>query len=222
MDQSSRFLQPNETVNFDHPSVMEFVRRNTTDDASPRDRVIELYYAVRDKIYYDPYRITLTVPGLRASTTIENAFGWCVPKAALLAACCRAIHIPAAVGYADVRNHFTTDRLKQRMQTDIFYWHGYTSIFLNEQWVKATPAFNLSLCKKLQIQPLDFDGRTDSLFQPFDRVGHLHLEYLNDHGTYDAIPVEEIRNTFESAYPEFSALEDDADFTADTEIDNAL
>jgi len=222
-DQSSTpFLRPNETVNSDHPRVIQFARRNTTTGDSPNHRAMELYYAVRDQIYYDPYQITLTVAGLRASTTLENGFGWCVSKAALLAACCRAVNIPAALGYADVRNHLTTDRLRKRMKSDIFYWHGYTSIFLDDHWVKSTPVFNKSLCEKLTIKPLDFDGRTDCLLQPFDQTGRRHMEYFNDHGIYDAIPIEEIRNTFENAYPQFPFPEINADFTTDININKAI
>jgi len=215
MDDSNAFLQPNATVNSDHPRVLAFVRRNISKNTSSLERVVDLYRAVRDQIYYDPYRITLTVHGLIASTTLESGFGWCVPKAALLAACCRAIGVPASLGYADVRNHLTTDRLKKRMRSDIFYWHGYTNIFLDRRWVKATPAFNASLCAKCRIKPLDFDGRSDAVFYPFDEAGRRHMEYINDRGAFADIPIEEIRCTFESQYPNFMTALDDADFAAD-------
>jgi hypothetical protein len=47
-----------------------------------------------------------------------------VPKAAVLAAVARAAGIPARLGYADVRNHMSTERLRQTMKTDVFVWHG--------------------------------------------------------------------------------------------------
>lgn len=215
MDTVNVFLQPNATVNSDHPRVLEFVRQNSSISESVRDRVIDLFRAVRDQIYYDPYRITLSVEGLCASTTLANGFGWCVPKAGLLAACCRAIGVPASLGYADVRNHLTTDRLKKRMRSDIFYWHGFTNILLDENWVKATPAFNASLCAKCCIRPLDFDGRHHAVFHPFDDDGRRHMEYINDRGVFAAIPVEEIRLTFERKYPDFMTAPDNADFAAD-------
>ena len=49
------------------------------------------------------------------------------------------------------------------MGTDLFVFHGYTELYLDGKWVKATPAFNLSLCTKFRVKPLEFDGRADSI-----------------------------------------------------------
>lgn len=53
-------------------------------------------------------------------------------------------------------------RMREQMKTDVFYWHGYASIYLEGKWVKATPAFNIELCEKF-LRLLEFDGRTDSI-----------------------------------------------------------
>jgi transglutaminase-like putative cysteine protease len=71
---------------------------------------------------------------MRASTVLAQGFGWCVPKAVLLTAVCRAAGIPARLGFADVRNHLSTERMRQTMQTDVFAWHGYADIWLNGAW----------------------------------------------------------------------------------------
>lgn len=94
-----------------------------------------------------------------------------MPKAALLAALYRAGGIPARVGHADVRNHLTSPRLMELMGSDEFVYHGYTEMWIAGTWVKATPAFNLSLCEKVGMRPLDFDGFADSLFHPQDLSG---------------------------------------------------
>jgi transglutaminase-like putative cysteine protease len=124
-----------------------------------------------------------------------------VPKAILLAALCRAAGIPACLGYADVRNHLSTARLRQAMQTDVFYFHGYTSIYLEEQWVKATPAFNVELCDKFGLHPLEFNGREDSLYHEFDVAGNRHMEYINERGEYIEPPIEEMLELFSKHYP---------------------
>ncbi len=120
---------------------------------------------------------------MKASTALANGYGWCVPKAALLAAACRAAGIPARVGYADVRNHLSTERLRQNMGSDLFVWHGYTDIWLDGQWLKATPAFNIELCDRFGLLPLEFDGRADSIYHPFDTAGNRHMEYVTMHGS---------------------------------------
>jgi len=37
--------------------------------------------------------------------------------------------------------------------------------------VKATPAFDLALCQRHNVTPLEFDGREDSIFHPHDGLG---------------------------------------------------
>jgi hypothetical protein len=150
-------LAPAAVIDSDHPAVIELARRAT--GATARERAISLYYLVRDNFRYDPYRIDLSPAGLSASRVIENGYGWCVPKAALLAAVARAAGIPARVGYADVRNHLSTERMREVAQTDLYIWHGYTELWLEDDWVKATPAFNLSLCERFGIHPLDWRPR---------------------------------------------------------------
>jgi transglutaminase-like putative cysteine protease len=204
------FLAPGPTVESDHPWVVAFadrVARGLPGSASALDRAVRLYYAVRDEFRYDPYTSELSVEGLRARRTLELGRGWCVSKAILLAACCRAQEIPARLGFADVRNHLSTEKMRQRMQTDMFYWHGYTSIHLDGQWVKATPAFNVELCTRFGLHPLEFDGRADSIYHPFDLEGNRHMEYVSYRGEFAEPPIEAIAATFRAEYPYVRAEE---------------
>lgn len=210
-------LKPTPAVNSDHRSVVAFAEANTKGAGNDVERAVQLYYAVRDGIRYDPYSLILTVPGLSASATLEAGRGWCVPKAILLAACCRAQGIPARLGYADVRNHLSTERLRQSMGTDVFYWHGYTAIQLGGQWVKATPAFNIELCEKFRIKPLEFDGTEDSIYHPFDLDGRQHMEYLRFRGEYDDVPLDEIMATFVKYYSGNMVEAPSGDFDRDVE-----
>lgn len=196
-----RYLQPGEFVNSDDPAVAAFARETAGSRAGDVDRVLALFYRIRDDIAYDPY-----LPlGLKSSYTavdcLESGRGWCVPKSALLAACARVIGVPARCGYADVRNHLATQKLLDAIGTDVFYWHSYCDLYLNGSWVKATPAFNKSLCERFRLKPLDFDGVNDSLFHEFDESGNRHMEYLNYRGTYADVPFVEIVDTFREKYP---------------------
>ena len=145
---------------------------------------------------------------MSASRVLETGHGWCVTKAVLLAAACRALGIPARVGFADVRNHLSTARLRETMKTDVFYWHGYTSIRLDGQWVKATPAFNIELCERFGLLPLEFDGCADSIYHPFDRAGNRHMEYLSMRGEFDDVPLASMVTTFRQHYSQMSRLEE--------------
>ena len=126
-------LSPTALIDSDHPAVVAFAARHGR-GADDREKAVALYYAVRDGFRYDPYRIDLSGDGMKASTVLANGYGWCVPKATLLAAACRAAGVPARVGFADVRNHLSTARMREVMQTDVFYWHGYTDILIDGEW----------------------------------------------------------------------------------------
>jgi transglutaminase-like putative cysteine protease len=197
-------LSPTDLIDCGHPAVAGFAAR-AADGCSDQERAVALYYAVRDGFRYDPYRVDLAPAGMRASTVIEKGYGWCVPKATLLAAACRAVGIPARLGFADVRNHLSTARMRALMQTDVFHWHGYTEIYLDARWVKATPAFNRELCDRFDLRPLEFDGRSDSLYHPFDRTGRRHMEYVADHGSFDDVPLAIITAELARLYPAWCA-----------------
>ena len=177
-------------------------------------RAVAVYYAIRDGIRYDPYSADISVAGLKATTVLKQRRGWCVSKAILLAACCRALGIPARLGYADVLNHLSTEKLRQRMKTNVFYWHGYTALYLDDRWVKATPAFNIELCEKFGLKPLEFNGRHDSIYHAFDQAGNRHMEYLHDRGQFLEPPIEAMRRTFDEYYPGWPDISDvtEADF----------
>ena len=205
----NEYLQPGRYIDSAHPAVGAFARENVQ-GGNDREKAVLLYYAVRDKIRYNPFLDFTKPQAFRASSVLEAGEGFCIGKAALLAACARTAGIEARVGFADVKNHLTTPRLAETMGSDLFVYHGYTELRIDGRWVKATPAFNLALCTRFRVKPLEFDGRADSIFHPFDEDARRHMEYLRDRGVYADVPVEEIQRAFREAYPKFYALGADA------------
>ena len=194
------YLEPGYFVDSDAETVVRFAKDTVAGLTGPRDMAVALYKRVRDEIRYDPYRLPPTRDEYKASATLAKGYGYCITKSALLAAAARAVGIPARVGYADVRNHLTSEKLRETMGTDLFVYHGYAEIYLDGKWLKATPVFNQTLCDKVGILPLEFDGTEDSIFHPFDTSGRRHMEYVEDRGTRADIPYEEIRDAFEKVY----------------------
>jgi len=213
------YLRSTAVIDFESEPVQKFIAEHSTANSSDPERVISLYYAVRDGIRYDPYTISSDLADYSASHTLKTGLGWCVTKAILFAACCRAVGIPARLGYADVRNHLSTENLRRLMGTDIFYWHGYTDVYLNETWVKATPAFNIELCEKFRLQPLEFDGLEDSIYHPFDLDGQKHMEYVNYHGEFADLPFDKIMNAFTRVYPKFTEFQQAGDFASEVVLE---
>jgi len=200
-DNHAVYLTPTYFLDFTSPIVEDFAERTCKGANSHTERAIRLYYAVRDEIRYDPYDLSPSRATFKASSVLTKESGYCVAKAVALAALGRQQGIPSRLGFADVRNHLSTSRLREVMSSDTFYYHGYTEFLLNGQWVKATPAFNLSLCHRFKVKPLEFDGIHDSIFHEFNEENRQHMEYLHDHGSFIDLPFEEIFIAYHHHYP---------------------
>ena len=202
--EAERYVMPSRFVESDSLEVQGFVTSALRDlpvDATNRDKAIRLFEAVRDDIRYDPYCFALDEDSYRASRIAGAEAAFCVPKAILLAACLRAVGIPAALGFADVRNHLNTPKLQELMGTDLFIYHGYVQLWLGNEAYKVTPAFNMELCERFGVKPLVFDGYHDALFHEFDEQNHRHMEYVNDRGLYFDAPMGEFLVAFKETYP---------------------
>lgn len=187
-------------IDADHPDICAFARKHAG-NGTERSRAVRLFAAVRDQLRYDPYRISLQPEDHKASAVLASGRGFCVSKAVVLAAALRAEGMRARIGFADVRNHLTTPKLRALMGSDEFVYHGYTELTLDDQTHKLTPAFDRALCARFGVQTLDWDGHGDALFHPFDASGRLHMTYLRDHGTRDDLPFEEMMQAYRQAYP---------------------
>ena len=195
------YLQPGRFIDSDHPEVIAFAERNRGASADLREQAVSLYYAVRDQVRYNPYTFSRDPQTLKASHALSAGESYCVPKALLLAACARHCGIPARIGLADVRNHLATPRLLALLRSEVFAMHSYTELYLAGRWVKATPAFNLALCRVFKVEPLAFDGLNDSVFHPCNQQGERYMEYLQDHGQFAELPLELFFSHLAACYP---------------------
>jgi len=195
------YLTATATIDSDAKPIIDYAQaviKNAGND--PVSKAICLYYAVRDEIWYDPYTPFYRSEHYSSSNVLKRGRAFCIGKASLLCALGRACGIPSRVGFADVHNHLATKQLIEYLGSNIFSYHGYVEFFLNGKWVKATPAFNKELCQKAKVAPLEFNGREDCIFQPYNEEKKLFMEYINDHGTYADIPVEQILDGWRAVY----------------------
>ncbi|MCX8117262.1 MAG: transglutaminase-like domain-containing protein [Desulfobacterota bacterium] len=197
-----RFLLPTAIIDSHHPSVIGFAKEVIGSSKDPVEMAVKLYLAVRDGIRYDPYSPFYLPEHYRASFVLKRGRSFCVPKASLLCALGRACGIPSRVGLATVRNHLATQQLLDFLGTDLFVSHGFVEFYLEGKWVKATPAFNRELCLRHKVVPLEFNGREDSLFQPYNLEKQKFMEYVRLEGIYEDIPVEHILAEWKAAYGE--------------------
>jgi transglutaminase-like putative cysteine protease len=198
-----KYLEPTYFLDSDHPDIKQLadqLAKEAGDDLLAR--AIHIYYWVRDRIWYDPYRPFHLPEHYQASRILKAGRGFCITKASLLCALGRAAGIPARVGFAAVRNHMATKQLKERMGNDIFDWHGFVEFHPEDHWVKCTPAFNADLCVKFNVAPLEFNGRDDSIFHEYNTKHQQFMTYDKQYGTFSDIPYERIVAGWTATYGE--------------------
>jgi transglutaminase-like putative cysteine protease len=196
----SEYLNPTAIIDSDNKTVSDFAQDVVKGADDQIDMAVKLYLAVRDTILYDPYTPFYLPEHYRASYILKQCRGFCVPKASLLCALGRVCSIPSRVGFAAVRNHLATRQLIEFMGSDVFDYHGFVEFFLDGNWVKCTPAFNIELCKKHNVPPLAFDGREDSLFHAYSLDNKRFMEYIEYYGSYSDIPVESVLAGWRKTY----------------------
>jgi transglutaminase-like putative cysteine protease len=194
------FLAPAEFVDSDHPAIQRFVEKTVARDAPAVEKAQRFYLAARE-IRYDPDLDYANPEIYRASSVLQAGAGYCVGKAALFAALCRAAGIPARVAFADVTNHLSSERLREKMGTNYFAWHGFTEVLLGDRWVKASPTFNSTLCDRFGVAPLDFDGAADALLQAYDGAGRTFMKYEVLHGAFHDVPAKFLMAEMPRLYP---------------------
>lgn len=194
------WIEPTWFIDSDSAEVAAFVENVVGGASGQIEMAVALFYAVRDGIRYDPYVMQLDPAEYKASTVALTKANWCTPKSVLLTAAARHCGIPARLGFADVRNHLTTEKLSERMGTDLFIWHGYTEFLLDGNWLKASSAFNIELCERFGVKVLDFDGTADALMHPYNVDGDRHMEYVNQRGSFDDLPLDDLQADFRQVY----------------------
>src|SRR3954467_3101891 len=116
------YLQPGRFIDSDNPKVATFAAEHAK-GGDERERAVSLYYAVRDGVRYNPFQNFMADDAYRASACLERHVGWCVSKAALLAASARAAGIPARVGLAGGKNPLTTPQAPAKKGTAPLLFH---------------------------------------------------------------------------------------------------
>jgi transglutaminase-like putative cysteine protease len=198
-DSDDIYLAPAEYIDSDHPAVVALAR-TVAPDTSPPEKARRYYLSARE-VRYDPDLDFSDPETYRASSVLRAGGGYCVGKAALFAALCRAGGVAARVAFGDVTNHLSSEKLREKMGTNYFSWHGFTEVKLGDRWVKASPTFNSTLCSRFGVAPLDFDGANDALLQAYDGAGRTFMKYEVLHGAFHDVPAKFLMREMARMYP---------------------
>ncbi len=192
------------TYFFDYVSdeIQQLVTEFKSKNISKKEKTIALYLRVRDSWRYDPYNLSFSKESFKASNIAKKSKGHCIEKSILLIASLRALKIPARLHLGKVKNHIGVERLTEKFGTNELTPHGMVNVFLNNKWLKLSPAFNKSLCRMCNVTPLEFDGENNSFLQQYNDDGNLFIEYLDDYGHFDDVPLEFMIKTVKEHYPD--------------------
>ena len=208
MEDLSKYLEASEYYDFDNPLVKEKAFEIIKDTKDDSEKAIALFYWVRNEIKYNMRTyMPFDINNFIASVTLKRKNGFCVSKSILLSTFARAVGIPARIHLVDLINHKVSQKIKDFMETDVMYYHGYSELYLNGKWVKLTPSFDPETAIKGGFIPMvEFDGRNNAIFPKYDDNGNKYGEYVLDRGVYSDLPLEEIDEVFEKYYPKYAIV----------------
>jgi transglutaminase-like putative cysteine protease len=192
MTDLSKYLNPTPTMDCDNPAIQAQAEQITSGLSDPSMRAKALFYFVRDDIRYNIYSPFHLLEHYRASWVLERKEGYCVQKAVLLSALARAADIPARLGFADLKNHRMPDKLLNERGTNHIVYHSYSVLYVNGKWLKATPAFDRTMCQRQRLSTVEFDALHDAMFPPEDLDGNPFIEYTQDRGFFDDVPLDDV------------------------------
>jgi transglutaminase-like putative cysteine protease len=187
------YLGPTFFIDCDEDIIKNKARELTLNLNGMLEKAQRIFYFVRDDIRYNVYSPRPTEEYFKASKVLANAEGYCVQKALLLVALARAADIPARLRFAEIRIHHTAKSIAEKRGTNVFPYHGLADLYIDGHWIKATPTYDLGYCSKVGIAPVEFDGKSDALLPLFTLDGRLNIEYIQDRGFFDDLPLDEIR-----------------------------
>lgn len=193
------FLKETKYLNYSNPQFDAFLQ-GVHLHGTNKEKAIQLYYFVRDSFLYDPFHLDLRPEALIGSSILQKKRSWCVEKSIVLAACARRIGIPSKLGYSIVVNHIGTERLEFYLKKREIVFHGYVELFIEGKWVKCTPAFDQRVCRINKVEPLNWDGETDSMFQAFSGDQQF-MEYVHQYGDFADVPIALMNAEMKAHYP---------------------
>jgi transglutaminase-like putative cysteine protease len=186
------YLRPTPTIDCDSAAIKEKARQLVGEEQETPQKAKNLFYFVRDEIRYNIFVPSDKPEYFRASRILEVGEGFCIQKALLFIALARATGIPACLHLAAIQNHLAPEAIIKLFNGNVFPTHGYCGLYVDGKWLRVAPTFNLKICQRNGLIPVEFDGRHDALLPPQNQEGLPYIEYVEDRGYYDDLPFDKV------------------------------
>ena len=190
-------LKPTYCIESDANNIVEKAARLTAPHRKTRDKARCLFEYVRDEIVYNFAPEVSDRSHFRASRVLEMGNGFCMQKAALLAALCRASGIPARVGFQNIADYKIVGPFLELMGTNQLTHHGMNGIYLDGRWIRVDCTLDGGLVNRKGYRLTEFDGHHDALLPETDRKGKPHFAILKQYGFYNDTPWFAMRSMLE-------------------------
>ncbi|OLS22386.1 MAG: hypothetical protein HeimC2_29660 [Candidatus Heimdallarchaeota archaeon LC_2] len=194
------YLRETEFFDVNSKFIQDTIRNLELDGLSDIEVAKKLFYHVRDSIRYSIKPVNLEKITYTASHVLQQERSFCIPKAIALGTLARAAGIPSRIHFVDFINHRLSDDLQKMWGTKVMAAHCYTELYLDNKWVKATPALDKAICDRHNFKTVEFDGYTDALLHKVDRSGNPHAEYIKDRGTQSDMSLRLVAEVFNEVY----------------------
>lgn len=193
-------LKPSQCANSDHPDIIELADRIVGSEGNPNKKAVKLFEHVRDSLAYNPYTPFFLPEHYLATTTIERGKGFCVQKSVVLVALLRAVKIPARLVFADMVNHRAQPHIVEMLGINLFTYHCYVEMWLDDKWLQVTPSFDKETNDKHDFPLVVFDGHNSSTLPAVDHKGRKFVEYTKHFGSFIDVPMEPMLESWYQVY----------------------
>ncbi len=173
-------------IDSDHPDILAKAGQLTEGLSGVSERARRLFYFVRDEIIYNFAPVVRDREDLVASRTLARGDGFCIQKAILLAALCRASQIPVRLGFQAIRIHKLREEFASLLGgSNIFEYHGLNALHLHGKWVRLDATLDLDLVTRKNYVPVEFSSSCDALLPSKDLYGLPHFDIVREHGYFN-------------------------------------
>lgn len=198
------YLAATEIIDSDARSVISRVQEIKagclTDN--PVELARKLFLFARDGVPFSRFVKVGTKDDFKASVTLQRNKGYCGQKGVLLAALARAGGIPSRIGLADIANHAVAPQMLKLLKTNIFKVHVFVEMYLDGDWVRATPAFDTATCNRVGWPIAQFGGKADGMLASELANGDRFIEYVKFYDTYADFPYDLVMTEMYGFYGE--------------------
>ncbi len=181
-------LRPTFCIDSGAKSIAEKASKLTAAHRHARDKARSIFDFVRDGIVYNFAPHVTGREHFRASHTLEMGNGFCMQKAALFAALCRASGIPARIGFQILVDYKIVGPFLELAGTNVLTHHGMNAVYLDGRWLRVDCTLDRGLVDRKQYRLVEFDGSHEAILPATDRAGKPHFTIRKQEGFYNNTP----------------------------------